>query len=85
MRHSKNLEKKDSFRHILKGSFSKHESSDRQFFRTTTRIQSRLDAFDELWLVITFLTNFRVIEILCSFKLVLGWKIGKEIPKSSRL
>ena len=26
-----------------------------------------------------------VVEILCSFRLVLGGKIGKEIPESSRL
>ena len=32
-----------------------------------------------------FLTNFGVIEILCSFRLVLEWKTGKEIPASSRL
>ena len=33
----------------------------------------------------TFLTIFRVTEILCSFKLVLEGKTGKEIPESSRL
>ena len=33
----------------------------------------------------TFLTILGVAEILCSFKLVLAGKIGKEIPKSSRL
>ena len=33
----------------------------------------------------TFLTIVGVTEILCSFKLVLGWKTGKEIPGSSRL
>ena len=33
----------------------------------------------------TFLTILRVTEILCSFKLVLEWKSGKEIPESSRL
>ena len=33
----------------------------------------------------TFLTIFRDTEILCSFKLVLEGKTGKEIPKSSRL
>ena len=32
-----------------------------------------------------FLTNLRVIEILCSFRLVLEGKAGKEIPESSRL
>ena len=33
----------------------------------------------------TFLTIFRVTEILCSFKLVLVGKTGKEISESSRL
>ena len=33
----------------------------------------------------TFLTNFGVTEILCSFKLVLQGKTGKEIPELSRL
>ena len=32
-----------------------------------------------------FLTIFRVTEILCSFKLVLEGKTGKEIPEPSRL
>ena len=33
----------------------------------------------------TFLTILRVREILCSFRLVLEGKTGKEIPVSSRL
>ena len=33
----------------------------------------------------TFLTILRVTEILCSFRLVLEGKAGKEIPESSRL
>ena len=33
----------------------------------------------------TFLTILEVTEILCSFKLVLEGKKGKEIPESSRL
>ena len=33
----------------------------------------------------TFLTTLGVTEILCSFRLVLGGKTGKEIPESSRL
>ena len=32
----------------------------------------------------TFLTIVGITEILCSFKLVLGGKTGKEIPGSSR-
>ena len=33
----------------------------------------------------TFSTILRVTEILCSFRLVLEGKTGKEIPESSRL
>ena len=33
----------------------------------------------------TFLANLGVTEILCSFRLVLEEKTGKEIPESSRL
>ena len=33
----------------------------------------------------TFLTILGVTEILCSFRLVLAGKTGKEIPESSRL
>ena len=33
----------------------------------------------------TFLTNFGVTERLCSLKLVLEGKTGKEIPESSKL
>ena len=33
----------------------------------------------------TFLTILGVTEILCSFKLVLEGKAGKEIPESSKL
>ena len=33
----------------------------------------------------TFLTILEVTEILCSFKLVLEGKTGKEVPESSRL
>ena len=33
----------------------------------------------------TFLTILRVIEKLCSFRLVLERKTGEEIPESSRL
>ena len=62
-----------------------YESSSSQFFRTTSGTQSRTDAFDKLELVMTFLTNLGDTEILCSFRLVLGWKTGKEISESSRL
>ena len=62
-----------------------YESSGSQFFRTTTGIQSGPDAFDESRFVMTFLTILGVMEILCSFRLVLEGKTGKEIPESSKL
>ena len=49
-----------------------------------TGIQSGLDAFDESRFVMTFLNILGVTKI-CSFRLVLEGKIGKEIPESSRL
>ena len=62
-----------------------HESSSSQFFKTTTGIQSGADTLDESRFVMTFLTILGVTEILCSFRLVLKGKTGKEIPESSRL
>ena len=62
-----------------------YESSGSQFLRTTTGIQSGPDAFDESRFVMTFLTILAVMEILCSFRLVLEGKTGKEIPESPRL
>ena len=62
-----------------------YESSGYQFFRTTIRIQSRLDAFDESRFGMIFLTTLGVTEILCSFRLILEGKAAKEIPRSSRL
>ena len=62
-----------------------YKGSDSQFFRTTTGIQSRPNAFDESRFIMTFLTILGVTEILCSFRLVLEGKTGKEIPESSRL
>ena len=61
------------------------ESSGSQFFRTTTGIQSGPDAFDKSRFIMTFLTILGVTEILCSLKLVLEVKPGKEIPELSRL
>ena len=55
------------------------ESSGSQFFRTTTGIQSKQDAFDESRFVMTFLTILGVVDISCSFRLVLEGKTGKEI------
>ena len=48
-------------------------------------MQSGADAFDKSRFIMTFLTILGVTEILCSFRLVLEWKTGKEIPESSRL
>ena len=48
--------------------------------RTTTGIQPGPDAFHESRFVLTGVT-----EILCSFRLVLEGKAGKEISMSSRL
>ena len=46
-------------------------------------IKSGPDASDKSRFIMTFLTILG--EILCSFKLVLEEKTGKEIPESSRL
>ena len=62
-----------------------YEIYDSQFVRTTTGIQLGPDAFDQSRFVMTFLTILAVIEILCSFRLVLERKTDKEIPESSRL
>ena len=61
------------------------ESSSSQLFRTTTGIQSGPDVSDESRFVMTFLTILGVTEILCSFRVVLERKTGKDIPESSRL
>ena len=61
-----------------------YESSGSQFFRTTTGIQSGPDTFDESRFVMIFLIILGVMEILCSLRLVLEGKTGKEIPESSR-
>ena len=57
-----------------------YESSSSPFFRTTTGIQSGPDVFDESKFP-TFLTILEVTEILCSFRLGLEAKTGKETPK----
>ena len=62
-----------------------YESSSSQFFRTTTGIQSGPEAFDESRFAMTFLAILEVTEILCSVRLVIEQKIGKEIPESSIL
>ena len=66
----------------MNGSANTYETSDSQFLRTTTGIQSGQDVFDESMFDITFLTIFWVMEILCSFRFVLEGKTSKEIPES---
>ena len=56
-----------------------YESSGSQFFRTTTRVQLGPNAFDKSRFVITFLTILGIMEILCSFRLVLEEKTGQVI------
>ena len=60
--------KQGSARHIFKSSACMYGSSSSQFFRTTTGIQSRPDVFEIPRSVMTFLTNLRVKEILCSYR-----------------
>ena len=62
-----------------------YESSSSQFFRTTTGIQSGPEACYESRFITTFVTILGVTKKLCSFRLVLEGKTGKEIPESSRL
>ena len=69
----------------MKSSASMYENSGSQFFRTSTGKQSGPDVLGESRFVMTFLTISGVMEILCSFRLVLKGKISKEIPESSRL
>ena len=45
-------------------------------------MQPGANVFDKLKLVITFLTNLGVAEMLCSFRLVLRGKTGKVVPES---
>ena len=49
-----------------------------QFFRAITGIQSGPDNFDKSRFIMIFLTILAVTEILCSFRLVLEGKTGKE-------
>ena len=84
MRPSNNLDNK-TLSDTLKSSASMNESSGSQFFRTTTGLQSGPDILDESSFIMTVLTILGVIEILCSFRLVLQGKTGKEIPEPSRL
>ena len=70
---------------MLKTSASIYESSGFQFFRTTTGIQSRSNVFGKSKLVMIFLANTGLAAILCSFRLFLEGKSGKQVPELSRL
>ena len=70
-----------TFTLILKSSASMYESLDSQFFITTTGIQSGPHTFDESKFIMTFLSILGVTEILCSFRLVVEAKTGKDIPE----
>ena len=48
-------------------------------------MQSGPDAYDKSKFIMTLFTILGVTEMLCSFRLVLGGKTGKEIPESSTL
>ena len=61
-----------------------YDSLGSHFFRTTNGIQPGPDAFDESRLVMTFVTNLGVTNILCSFRLVLKGKASKEKTALSR-
>ena len=85
MRPPQQLEKQGSFIYILKSSASLYKSSGSQFLRTMTGIQSGPYTFDESMFFLTFLPILGVIEILCSFRLVLEGQACKGMPESSRL
>ena len=87
MRPSKNLNNK-ILSDILKSSAGIYESSPSQFFRTTTRIQTKPNVLDDSMFVMAFFTILGVTEILCSLRLVLDGKTGivkhcnEEPPKN---
>ena len=47
-------------------------------------MQSGPDTFDESRFIMSFLSILGVTEILCSYRLLLNRKMGKEISESSR-
>ena len=77
--------KQDSFRQILKSFTNMYESSGSQFSINSIGKQSGPGAFKESRYAMTFLITLGVSGILCSSRLVLGGKTGKEIPDSVRL
>ena len=61
------------------------ESSGSELLRTTTGMQSGPDGCEKSRFIMTFLTILAVAELLCSFRLVLEGKKGKEMRESSKL
>ena len=61
-----------------------YKSSDSQIFRTTTGIQLGPDTFNKSKLVMTFLTNLGVTEILHRFKSVIEGKTGTLLSNLQR-
>ena len=59
-----------------------YETSGSRLFTTTTGTQSGAGVFGKSRLVMTFLTNLEVTEILCDFRLVLEERTGQEITES---
>ena len=58
-----------------------YDSLGSHFFRTTNGIQPGPDAFDESRLVMTFVTNLGVTNILCSFRWSLKEKqVKRKLP-----
>ena len=84
MRPPKNAENETPSETYWKSSDSMHGSSDSQFFRTTTEIQSEPETFYESGYVMTFLTILGVTELSCSFRLVLDEKTGKQVKLKKR-
>ena len=62
-----------------------YERSSTHFLRTITGIKSGPGAFGKSRLVMPFLTNLGITEILCIFRLVLEGRAGKEIPDPSTI
>ena len=77
--------KQDFFRHILKSSTSISESSDSQFFRTTTDIQLGPNVFDESRFIMTFLTILGVRDILQEIVKVIKIRILRKVFKKQFL
>ena len=70
---------------LLRKKVQAHSSLEPPLAYNQDQIQLGPDAFDKSRFVMTFLIILGVTEALCSFRLVLEGKTGKEISESSRL